>query len=631
MTADGGSGDVTLGTSPTGTATWMTVARAMNNNAPVNESVTITGRPENRDGSPFALRFTITDFGGRETTLTYTVTVVERGLAHNSTNNGALSQNFMSAMAITAIALTAEGFADTGTITYTLVAGTEGDNAFSSNGTLAVAGDNSATAVVSGTPSGIGRFTFRVRAESGSETGYSSPITITVNNAPAVPEGEVRSLTLTAGAGHGGNLRRVDFTDMDTSMAASAFTCTAESSATGVATVPTTLPEALKGDTSDEFGIADRVSCLVLVTPVAVGMATITVSLTDGIIDPPIERQFGVTVIARLANLTLQTDAASMTVNATVEGERYSVVSSDSAFASATIVDPARGEVIIRPLAAGTTTITISACAAAHFINDACDSNQLPHTQFFTVRVTEPAPPESSSSSSGGVVVILAAAGAYLWWKNRQIANGNAAAMALLPDVSFDLDKKDNRAFYTKMNWKNLAGSAWQLSGNATMHTKYDGELLDWKADSHIGYRWQGKWGNLNPYTKAKFVADDPQNEPMDETYTVGLNYSVPNRFDAQFLQPDDEIWRYSVKTKVHLPKNISLQLNQPNSDIWRYSANINWKVSERVGLQLAQPNSDLENYSMGIQWHGDSKIRYGLSAETGSNTTYRVTGSYSF
>ena len=240
-------------------------------------------------------------------------------------------------------------------------------------------------------------------------------------------------------------------------------------------------------------------------------------------------------------------------------------------------------------------------------------------------------PPAESSSSSGGIVALaLVGAGGYYYWKKRQIASGNAAKMALLPDVSFDLDRRDNRAFYTRMNWANSSGSNWQIRSNATVHTKYSGKLLDWNADSHLGYRLNGKFGDFNPYAKAKFVQNDPENAKMEETYTFGVNYVIPERFSVQFLQPDDQIWRYSLKTEMRLPKNISLQLNQPNSDIWRYSANLNWQISERIGLNLSQPSSDLPNYGFGIQWRNKSKIRYGLHGETGSNS-YRFSGEFWF
>ena len=76
----------------------------------------------------------------------------------------------------------------------------------------------------------------------------------------------------------------------------------------------------------------------------------------------------------------------------------------------------------------------------------------------------------------------------------------------------------------------------------------------------------------------AKFVANDPENAEMRKTYSLGLNFAVPNRFS----------------------------------------------------VQIAQPDSDLDNYSLGIQWRGKSKIRYGISGETGSNV-YRFTGEFSF
>ena len=251
-------------------------------------------------------------------------------------------------------------------------------------------------------------------------------------------------------------------------------------------------------------------------------------------------------------------------------------------------------------------------------------------TASITLQVNAPPPPESSSSSSGGAIALVAiAAGAYFWWKKRQIASGNVAKMALLPDVSFDLDRNDNRAFYTRMNWQN-AHSNWQIRSNLQMHTKYSGKLLDWNANSHFGYRLSGKLGDFNPYMNAKFVQNDPGNAKMHETYTLGVNYAMPSRFAVQFLQPDDEIWRYSINTQVYLPRGISMNFTQPNSDIWRYSTQMNWQISERIGLQLTQPNNDLPNYGFGIQWHGDSKIRYGISGETVRNS-YRFTGQFSF
>ena len=159
------------------------------------------------------------------------------------------------------------------------------------------------------------------------------------------------------------------------------------------------------------------------------------------------------------------------------------------------------------------------------------------------------------------------------------IANlsNRTVVVGLAPEISFDLDRNDTIAFYTHLDWANASDSNWQLRGGLRLHTKYSGELLDWNANSHIGYQLRGKWGSLNPYAKARLVANARDAE-IQQRYSLGLDYQLPNRF----------------------------------------------------AVSVTQPKLEANNYTLGVSYQGASKIRYQLSGET-QNNIYRLTGEYSF